>query len=54
MILFLENSTQYGNNRLVHEIYIAADQAGPKWPWSIGYVTDMIDKIKLDPKKLWP
>ncbi|MCL9684940.1 FAD/NAD(P)-binding protein [Legionella maioricensis] len=31
------------------EIHIAADQAGPKWPWSVGYVTDMIDKIKLDP-----
>jgi len=30
------------------EIHIAADQAGPKWPWSVGYVTDMIDKIKLD------
>lgn len=32
------------------EIHIAADQAGPKWPWDIGYVTDMIDKIKLKPK----
>ena len=32
------------------EIHIAADQAGPKWPWSVGYVTDMIDKIKLDPE----
>ncbi len=31
------------------EIHIAADQAGPKWPWSVGYVTDMIDKIKLNP-----
>jgi NAD(P)H-flavin reductase len=30
------------------EIHIAADQAGPKWPWSVGYVTDMIDKIKLN------
>lgn len=32
------------------EIHIAADQAGPKWPWSVGYVTDMIAKIKLDPE----
>lgn len=31
------------------KIYIAADQAGPKWPWAIGYVTDMIDKISLEP-----
>lgn len=31
------------------EVHIAADQAGPKWPWSIGYVTDMINKIKMDP-----
>ncbi|MCW8386249.1 FAD/NAD(P)-binding protein [Fluoribacter dumoffii] len=30
-------------------IHIAADQAGPKWPWSVGYVTDMIDKLHLNP-----
>ncbi|KTD68666.1 MULTISPECIES: FAD/NAD(P)-binding protein [Legionella] len=29
-------------------IHIAADQAGPKWPWAIGFVTDMIEQIKLD------
>lgn len=32
------------------EIHIAADEAGPKWPWGVGYVTDMIDKIKLNPE----
>ncbi|KTD40566.1 FAD/NAD(P)-binding protein [Legionella parisiensis] len=32
------------------EIHIAADQAGPKWPWSVGYVTDMINKINLNPE----
>jgi len=31
------------------EIYIAADQAGPKWPWGVGYVTDMIKAIDLSP-----
>ncbi|KTD13689.1 hydrogenase/sulfur reductase gamma subunit [Legionella gratiana] len=31
-------------------IHIAADQAGPKWPWNVGYVTDMIDKISLNPE----
>lgn len=30
-------------------IHIAADQAGPKWPWAIGYITDMINKINLEP-----
>lgn len=30
------------------EIYIAADKAGPKWPWSVGYVTDMITSLQLD------
>ncbi|CAM2921090.1 hydrogenase/sulfur reductase gamma subunit [Legionella steigerwaltii] len=30
-------------------IHVAADQAGPKWPWAIGYVTDMIDKLNLNP-----
>lgn len=32
------------------EIHIAADEAGPKWPWSVGYVTDLIDKIHLTPQ----
>ena len=32
------------------EIHIAADAAGPKWPWSVGFVTDMIQSLKLDPK----
>ncbi|RMX15127.1 Ni/Fe hydrogenase subunit gamma [Legionella jordanis] len=29
------------------EVYIAADQAGPKWPWSVGYITDHIQTLKL-------
>lgn len=33
------------------EIHIAADAAGPKWPWSVGYVTDMIDKLNLRPEE---
>lgn len=33
------------------EVYIAADKAGPKWPWGIGYVTDMIASLSLQPKK---
>ena len=32
------------------QIHIAADEAGPQWPWAVGYVTDMIDKIHLDPE----
>lgn len=30
------------------EIYIAADQAGKKWPWAIGYVTDMIQQLSFN------
>lgn len=30
------------------EIFIAADQAGPHWPWGVGYVTDMIKPLKLN------
>lgn len=30
------------------EIHIAADQAGPKWPWSKGYVTDMLKLLTLN------
>jgi len=30
-------------------IFIAADEAGPKWPWSTGYVTSMISKTEFDP-----
>nr|WP_230963897.1 FAD/NAD(P)-binding protein [Legionella pneumophila] len=33
------------------EVYIAADQAGPKWPWGVGYVTDLIDHIIIQPDK---
>ncbi|WP_148338834.1 FAD/NAD(P)-binding protein [Aquicella siphonis] len=33
------------------EIHIAADQAGPKWPWNVGYVTDMIQTLELNPDK---
>jgi NAD(P)H-flavin reductase len=32
------------------EIHIAADQAGPKWPWNVGYVTDMIQTLDLQPE----
>lgn len=32
------------------EIHIAADQAGPKWPWNVGYVTDMIESLELHPE----
>lgn len=32
-------------------VYIAADQAGPKWPWGLGYVTDMIASLSFDPEK---
>lgn len=32
------------------EIYIAADRAGANWPWNVGYVTDMIQTLKLHPK----
>ena len=29
------------------EVRIAADFAGPKWPWATGYVTDMIESLAL-------
>ena len=31
-------------------VHIAADQAGPHWPWDIGYVTNMISALPIDPK----
>ncbi len=33
------------------DVYIAADQAGPHWPWGIGYVTDMIQPLTLHPDR---
>ena len=33
------------------EVRIAADFAGPTWPWSVGYVTDMIESLNLQPDK---
>lgn len=29
------------------EVYVAADQVGPHWPWGRGHVTDMIEKLEL-------
>lgn len=30
------------------EIFIAADKAGPKWPFQVGYITDMINQLRLE------
>lgn len=32
------------------EIHITADQPGKKWPWNVGYVTDMLKLISLQPE----
>jgi len=32
------------------QVSIAADQAGPQWPWSVGYVTNMIESLALNPQ----
>lgn len=32
------------------EVYIAADHAGPKWVWGLGYVTDMIQTLSIEPE----
>ena len=32
------------------QVHIAADKAGPQWPWSVGYVTDMISSLAFNPK----
>lgn len=32
------------------EIHIAADVAGPHWPWRVGYVTDLITHLVLNPE----
>lgn len=31
------------------EVFIAANLAGPHWPWGVGYVTDMIDSLTMAP-----
>jgi len=30
-------------------VHIAADHAGPKWQWGVGFVTDMIQSLPLTP-----
>lgn len=32
------------------DVFIAADEAGPTWPWQIGYVTNMINKTQFNPE----
>ena len=34
------------------QVYIAANLAGPHWPWGVGYVTDMIQTLSLDADKV--
>lgn len=48
--IFRKQYAQWKKNKNT-EVYIAADQAGPKWHWGIGYVTDMIESLTLQPKK---
>lgn len=31
------------------DVFVAADKAGPKWPWATGYITDMITSLTLRP-----
>ncbi len=31
-------------------VHVAADVAGPKWPWGVGYVTDMLEPLVLHAK----
>lgn len=33
------------------EVYIAADQGGPQWPFYTGHVTKFIEQLTLDPDK---
>ncbi len=30
-------------------VLIAADEAGPLWPWHVGRVTDLFDRLRFDP-----
>lgn len=48
--IFQKQYAKWQQNRDT-EIYIAADLAGPHWPWGVGYVTDMIQTLALDPDK---
>lgn len=31
------------------QVLIAADQGAPLWPWHVGYVTDLFDRVQLEP-----
>lgn len=33
------------------EVYIAADKAGPQWPWHVGHITDLLSNIKINCEK---
>ena len=32
-------------------VLIAADEAGPLWPWHVGRVTDLFDRLRFDPRR---
>lgn len=48
-LIFRQHYAQWQKEKDI-EIYIAADQAGPKWPWLTGFVTDMIKNLDINPQ----
>ncbi|RMG31691.1 MAG: Ni/Fe hydrogenase subunit gamma [Gammaproteobacteria bacterium] len=34
------------------EVLVAADEAGPLWPWHVGRVTELFDRLRFDPKRV--
>jgi len=33
------------------DVFLAADQAGPGWPWRVGRVTELLDQIRFDAER---
>jgi sulfhydrogenase subunit gamma (sulfur reductase) len=33
------------------QVLIAANQAGPLWPWHVGHATELLDRIEVDPDR---
>ncbi len=33
------------------EVVVAADRAGPQWPWRVGRLIEMIDEVALEPER---
>jgi sulfhydrogenase subunit gamma (sulfur reductase) len=49
-LIWREQYAQWNTQPDTH-VMVAADEGGPLWPWHVGRVTDLFDRIPMQPKQ---